>query len=434
MNRMKNHATHGSFARASAGLNRRGLLVGAAGGLCTLGGVASGNSTRVRTAGGGGHAGDEDAPVLVLIELIGGNDGLSTLVPWSDDRYHALRPKLRVPGDRVLKLDDRLGFHPRLPGLRDVFERGELAVVRGIGYPDPVYSHFKSFEIWHTANPAGRAAGDGWVARLRAVAWGEDPRPELVVHIGQNQPYSLYSPNQGVLSFESPEKFLWAGDGSARAAFQAASEAEPAPPPEGVPRRRDAVMSRLYRTLRHSGRTSARVIAAAQAYRPQVEYPAGPFGDSLRTIAALIEARAGARVLSCNLGDFDTHANQVRRHEALLRELDHGLTVLRADLAGRSSEANVVVAVVSEFGRRVAENHSGGTDHGAAGLAFLMGARVEGGLFGEQPDLGALDRDGNLVHTVDFRSLFATLVEGWFHVPAQSVLGEGHEPLPLLRS
>jgi uncharacterized protein (DUF1501 family) len=408
------------------GIDRRRLLAGGvAGGLLALPGRGWPSAVaRARLA-----AEDEEPPVLVVIELIGGNDGLSTLVPYTDDRYYALREELHIPADDVLRVDERLGFNPHLRGLRDVYEQGELAVVQGVGYPQPVYSHFKSFEIWHAASPAGRAAGDGWIARLRAAAWGDDPRPELVVHVGYNQPYSLHSPDYGVLSFESPEKYLWAGAGEARTSFREAAEVEPA---EGAPR--SAVLSRLYRTLRHSQRTSPEILAAASTYEPSVEYPGGMFVSSLQTIAALIEARVGARVFSCNLDGFDTHANQIRRHAQLMKELDHGLAAFRADLAGRSSAPRVVVAVVSEFGRRAAENHSEGTDHGAAGLTFLMGARVKGGLYGQQPALDGLDQDGNLVYNVDFRSVYATLIEDWFGVPQTRVLDGSFPKLPVLKA
>jgi uncharacterized protein (DUF1501 family) len=376
---------------------------------------------------------DGEPPILVLVELAGGNDGLNTLVPYADDAYYAQRPKLQVARDTVLPLSDELGLSPHLSRLRGIFDDGRMAVVRGVGYPNPVYSHFKSFEIWHTAHLDGRAAGDGWIARLRAAAWGRDPRPELVVHVGSDQPYSLHSSKHGVLSFEVPEKYLWVGESEGRRSYRAAgdmTETGNAAANEG----RNAVLSRLYRTLRQAQSTSPRILEATDADEPGVEYPAEPFARSLRTIAALIEARMGTRIFSVQLEGFDTHAAQIKRHAELLQTLDAGLSSFLTDLKGRSSSRNVLVAVVSEFGRRVKENHSRGTDHGSAGLSFLLGERVKGGLYGEQPSLTKLDEDGNLVFNTDFRSVYATLVEDWFGVPQREVLWEEHPRLPVLKA
>ena len=376
---------------------------------------------------------DGEPPILVLVELIGGNDGLSTLVPYRDDAYYASRPTEFVPREDVLPLNDDFGFHPSLPGLRRTFEAGRMAIVRGVGYPHPVYSHFKSFEIWHTARLEGRVSGDGWIGRLRESAWSADPRPELVVHVGYNQPYSLHCSHEGILSLEKPSTYVWAGDAEKRESYREAA-ADAVPEDEVTNGGRDGVLARLYRTLRHSQRTSPEILRAAQTYEPRVEYPAGDFGSSLRTIAALVESRIGARVYSTNLDGFDTHGNQKRRHAQLLEQLDLGLTAFLADLEGRSTQRNVLVMVFSEFGRRVEENFSKGTDHGAAGVSFLLGSRVEGGFYGEQPSLTEIDQDGNLVYNVDFRSLYATVLEDWLGVPQAGVLPAEFPTLPILKS
>lgn len=404
-------------------IDRRSLMVAGLGGALALPRTSSWAQ---------GSDEDGEAPVLVLIELVGGNDGLNTLVPYTDDRYYAHRPQLFVPRADVLPIDDHFGLHPRLPLLRQTFDAGRLAIVRGVGYPQPVYSHFKSFEIWHTASLSGRAAGDGWVARLRAAAWPADARPELIVSVG-SEPYSMHSSRFGQLAFEVPERYLWAGDGEGQRTYRAAADESMAgAAEEGAGS--DAVLARIYRTLRHAQRTSPQILEAASSYVPSAAYPEGPFGASLRTIASLIEARVGTRVFSAQLDGFDTHANQLRRHDELLVALDDGLSAFLADLAGRSTERNVLVAVISEFGRRVAENHSGGTDHGAAGLTLLLGARVKGGLYGSAPALEELDGDGNLVFTTDFRSVYATVIEDWFGVPQREVLEQEFPRLPVLAS
>jgi uncharacterized protein (DUF1501 family) len=410
-------------------IDRRSLMIG---GLSAAGGAMA--LPLVRAAPSCATGEDAEAPILVLIELVGGNDGLNTLVPYTDDRYYAHRRELFVPRQEVLALDDDFGLNPRLPLLRKAFDGGRLAILRGVGYPQPVYSHFKSFEIWHTASLAGRAAGDGWVGRLRAAAWRDDARPELTVSVG-SEPYSMQSSEFGRLAFEVPEKYLWAGDSEGRRSYRAAADDSlEGTEDASAGQESEAVLSRIYRTLRHSQRTSPRILEAASSYTPNAAYPAGPFGASLRTIAALIEARVGTRVFSAQLDGFDTHANQIRRHNELLVALDAGLSAFLADLAGRSTEKDVLVAVISEFGRRVEENHSGGTDHGAAGLSFLLGARVKGGLHGKAPSLEELDADGNLVFTTDFRSVYATVIEDWFGVPHRRVLEQEFPRLPVLAS
>jgi uncharacterized protein (DUF1501 family) len=376
---------------------------------------------------------DGEPPILVVIELIGGNDGLSTVVPYSNDAYYRNRPTEGIPAKDVLPLDDHFGLHPTLSGLRETFETERMAILQGVGYPSPVYSHFKSFEIWHTARLAGRSSGDGWLARLRAAAWPDDPRPELLTHVGLHQPYSVFSSDRAVLAFEAPSSFLWAGEAANRRSYEQAAR-EAAEDQVAMEEGQSGVLARMYRTLRHAQATSPRILEAADKYEPKVAYPAGKLGESLRTIAAMIEARIGTRIFNTALENFDTHGNQKRAHAALLRELDQNLTAFLADLEGRTTARNVLVMVVSEFGRRVKENHSKGTDHGAAGVSFLLGPRVKGGFYGAQPSLTELDQDGNLVFNTDFRSLYGTVIEDWFGLPQKAVLPDEFERLPVFKS
>jgi len=403
--------------------NRRRFL---AGGISLAAGAALARTAR-------GLAFDDEPRTLVLVQLTGGNDGLNTVVPYADDAYHAARRTLGLAPGAVLRLDERVGLHPSLAGLRRIYDAGELAVVQGVGYEDAVRSHFKSYEIWHTARSAGRASGDGWVARLVEAAWADAPG-ELVVHVGREAPYSVYSSTRPAVALDSPSAYRWFGDaGQSELGGCALDPAGAGGTPQPAPGR-DALLAKLRGVQRDARSSSARIQRAALDYRPSVEYPRnGRLGAALRDVAALIHGGLGTRVFSTAIGSFDTHANQESDHARLLAELDGALAAFQRDLAASAAGRRTLVMVFSEFGRRVAENGSRGTDHGKAGPMFLLGPAVEGGLHGAHPSLTDLD-DGDLAHTVDFRSVYATVIERWFGVPHETVLGARYETQPLLRA
>lgn len=387
---------------------------------CATDGVAS---TRERSALG-------SAKRLVLVELFGGNDGLETVIPYEEDEYHRNRPTTRISKKDVLPIDDYRGFHPAMSNLRKVWGDGRMAIVEGCGYPVPVLSHFKSFEIWHTCREIGRASGDGWVGRLRAEAWGDDCT-ETVVHIGSHLPYSLHSSDHAMLAFATPESYLFIGNERDESVY---AEAGKRGMGEGTRGGAGRALERLRRKLRDAQETSPRVIAAARGYKPRVEYPRDELGSSMRVVASMIEAGFDTRVFSVALGNFDTHGpSQKVKHRELLTSLDGAVTSFLADIAGTEAENDTVVLAYSEFGRRLAENASNGTDHGAAGPMFLFGKPVEGGLYGAHPSLTDLDADGNLKHNTDFRSVIGTVVHDWFGVEQTAVLPREYPILPLIR-
>ena len=411
-------------------IDRRGVLQS---GLALMGGaamlpVACATGAGARTREGSSLAG---AKRLVLVELFGGNDGLETVIPYEEDIYHNNRPTTRIPKKEVLPIDDYRGFHPAMPNLRRAWDEGRMAIVEGCGYPVPVLSHFKSFEIWHTCREIGRASGDGWVGRLRAEAWGDDDRTETVVHIGSHLPYSLHSSDHAMLAFEAPESYLFIGNERDESAYAEAGK-------PGMDRETSGgagrVLERLRRKLRDAQETSPRVIEAARRYEPRVEYPRDELGRSMRVVAAMIEAGFDTSVFSVALGNFDTHGPaQKVKHRELLASWDGAVSAFLADIAGTQTEEDTIVLAYSEFGRRLAENASNGTDHGAAGPMFLFGKPVEGGLYGAHPSLTDLDSDGNLKHNTDFRSVIGTVVQDWFGVEQAAVLPREFPPLPLLR-
>ncbi len=417
-------------------LDRRSLLAGglALGGAALLG---RGAEARVRMLGGLGDGTDaNEARTLVLLQLTGGNDGLSTIVPFGDDAYGRARTATRIAAQEVLGIDHYRGFHPALKGMRRHFDAGRVALVEGCGYPNPVRSHFKSYEIWHAASERGRALGRGWIGRLAETAWKATESPELVVHVGANAPFSVYTLARPPVIFQTPQSYRWAGtETEDLEAYRRAAEADARALEESRERQRKArsgsaeAIDRLRGVLSDANASSVRIRRAAATYRTETAYPEDDLGSALRIAAALIDARVGSRVISVGLPGFDSHNNQRPQHDDRMRRLDAALTAFLDDLQGRSSK--VLIVAFSEFGRRVQENGSRGTDHGTAGPMLVLGADVKGGVYGKHPALDELD-NGDLVFTTDFRSVYASVIERWFGADAAPVLGAGFATLPLV--
>jgi len=360
-------------------------------------------------------------------------------VPYGDDGYNAARTSTRLSGDAVSKIDEYRGLNSELKGLKRHYDAGRVAIVEGCGYPDPIRSHFKSYEVWHTASTRGRSAGEGWVGRLADVAWAKDETPELIVHVGGNAPYSVYSLTHPPVIFQTPQSYRWIGtDSDDLAAYRKASEEDSMRLDEKRKQKSkakqtgsEAAIERLRGVLSDANDSSSRIRRAAVAYQSSTKYPADELGESLRIVASMLDARVGSRVVSVELSGFDSHNNQRAQHDGRMRVLDGALTAFLDDLKGRSVENDVMVVVFSEFGRRVKENGSRGTDHGTAGPMLVLGSQVKGGLYGKHPSLTDLDT-GDLKFTTDFRSVYATAIERWLGADSTKVLGTKYPLLPLV--
>lgn len=350
--------------------------------------------------------------LLVLVELKGGNDGLNTVVPYADPEYYALRPRLAVPRDQVPQLDEKTGLHPSLAPLMAVWENRELAIVQGVGYPRANLSHFRSIEIWDTASASDEYLQAGWLAR--AFAQGGPPRSfaaDGVVVGGADM--GPFAGGARAVALTSTEQFLR----QARLAAPAGRAKNPA---------LDHIL-KVEQDIVHA----AAGLAGDHAFR--TDFPRSAFGNAMKTAAQVIAAKGRVAAVKIALNGFDTHSGQQGTHARLLGELAEGLAALRAALIELGRWNSTLVMTYAEFGRRPRENLSSGTDHGTASAHFLLGGRVKGGLYGLPPGLSRLDGNGNLPFAVDFRELYATVLEHWWGIDPASTLNGKFRRIDLLR-
>jgi uncharacterized protein (DUF1501 family) len=388
-------------------LTRRRFLI--ASGVVGAGALATGAAayTLTELLDTGGDR-DPDSSTLVLVTLYGGNDGLNTLIPYADPAYHDARPELSYSATEVKRLDDKLGLNPALGGLHDLYTRGRLAIVRGVGYPKPDRSHFRSMDIWQTAEP-DRPGTTGWLGRWLDAAGGD---PRLAVSFEPALPPLLAGAHSaGAAVPVSGRKARHGLRDDTMAAF-----ARPAPG-EPPARARAAACFADFRSVDKMV-TQVRDAAEAADGDPDGDQAAAtatggartPLEAQLDLVAQCVEAGVSTRAFSVSLGGFDTHADEKQLQAVLLGQVDRALSGFAERMARTEAGRRVVIAVYSEFGRRVRANASDGTDHGTASEVFLFGSGVRGGMYGEQPSLTDLD-DGDLKFTTDFRDVYATLLD-----------------------
>jgi len=397
-------------------LDRRGFLqqvaTGSAvlsfGGLVPLPLLASAEKTRAER-------------ILVVIELQGGNDGLNTVIPVADPLYRRRRPTLAIPQPDVLPVADGMGFHPALRGFADLLEAGQLAVVQQVGYPQPNRSHFESMDIWHTCLRKDQQRPDGWLGRWaeRLQGVGGDAG---ALHLGPEKlPFALMSRSVRVPSVRSLEEFRLRGaeDQTFREAVQSLAEAKRAEP--------DDLLNFVASSTASALTASERLATAAKVAATDVVWPQSGLAERLRTVSQLIRSGLQTSVYYVTLGGFDTHAQQPDAHRGLLRQLSEAVQALLSELRGSGDLQRTTVMAFSEFGRRVEENASEGTDHGTAGPMFLAGGSVRAGLHGKRPDLTNL-QDGDLQFSTDFREVYAALLERWLKVDSAEILHQRFSP------
>jgi uncharacterized protein (DUF1501 family) len=353
--------------------------------------------------------------VLVVIQMMGGNDGLNTVIPIADPAYRAARPRIGLTASETLPIDAQTALHPSLPHLHQYLDQGKLAIVQGVGYPQPDLSHFRSTDVWESG-VAEKVEDSGWLGRALDFLYRTHTEELHSISWGYDLPGAFRGDTVITPAVFDPDHFRFETDGQDDDAKQRAVRAMLTP--IGA-RERDFIASVGSVALADS----SAIQGALAAYSSTVVYPTGPLASWLRLTASAIFADVGPRIYWASQGDaYDTHASQRGVHDDLLKDLDACLDAFYEDLVLHGADQRVVVMTWSEFGRRVEDNDSGGTDHGTAAPIFVLGSRVRGGLFGAPPSLTDLDPDGNLKYSIDFRQVYASILANWIGADPRAVL------------
>jgi uncharacterized protein (DUF1501 family) len=366
---------------------------------------------------------DANDHILVVVEQNGGNDGLNTLIPFEDSLYYKNRPTLGIPADQVVRLSDQVALHPQMAALGELFKGGKAAVVQGAGYPDPDRSHFRSMEIWHTASVAKTPPPTGWLGRFLDSAEGAgDPAVIRGLSLSGGLPQAFQAGKAVVPVVSQLDALANANQDEQSKVFRRLSTS---------PENQGGALDFLRKQADATFRAADQLRQASAQYKSTVTYPASDLGSQLQRAAQILSADLGVRVVFVSQGGYDTHSDQAYAHGQLLLDLSDSLAAFQKDLAGLGFAERTATLVFSEFGRRVDENASQGTDHGAGSCLFVVGEKVKGGLFGTYPSLETLG-DGDLIFTTDFRSVYADLLGKWLGSPPDRVLEGKFEPVGIV--
>jgi uncharacterized protein (DUF1501 family) len=394
----------------------------------------------------------KDATILVVLQMAGGNDGLNTVVPYSNDFYHNARPKIGLSADKILKVSDDIGFHGALGGFKNLYDSGNLAVVQGVGYPNPNRSHFRSTEIWQTASDSDRIEKYGWLGRYFDNACsGADPT--VGVTIGNQLPEAFFAKSPKGICFNNPQNYRFMANGDAtEESYKKLNELEMSSPlpddgsgdaansggsiamlPAGMPMTGGRAVDFIERTALDAQVSSDEVRNIAARVQNKATYPNSPLANSLKLVAKLIGGGLPTRIYYVSQGGYDTHTNQLGSQQRLLQDLGDSTKAFVDDMKAQGNMQRVLVMTFSEFGRRVSENANGGTDHGAAAPMFIVGNKVKAGLLGQYPSLAPQDLfQGDIKYNVDFRSVYAGILENWLKTKSAPILGKQFAPLQIV--
>lgn len=388
----------------------------------------------IRTADAVEEDGKKTGRILVMLQMAGGNDGLNTIVPYSDDHYYQARPGIAVSPDEVLKLNDQLGMHPALGGLKELYDDGKLAIVQGVGYPNPNRSHFASMDIWHTADPAGRRH-TGWLGRYfdNRCQGADPPAPKSAIALMPETPLALSGAKFSPLAFQNEKQLVWGSKKTPAVVRKLFEQLNSGPSAVASPGQgKNEALHFVRRATLEARMGAADVLAAAKGKTRQVERRGkNSLQAQLALVLQMIKADFPTSVYYVSLGGFDTHSNQANRHRQLLTQLGGALQSFMAGLQRHKLAERVLVVSFSEFGRRVQQNSSGGTDHGTAAPMFIVGAKVDPGIRQPHPSLARLAQ-GDLIHGCDFRRIYAAVLRDWLGCKPQRVLGRQFSPLKIL--
>lgn len=358
---------------------------------------------------------------LVVIQLSGGNDGLNTVIPFANDLYYKARPTLAIAKPTVLRLDDECGLHPALTSLRSLYDQGHLSIINSVGYPNPNRSHFRSMDIWQTASSSEEYLSHGWIGRYLDAQCETCASPSNAVELDDSLSLAMKGHTVKGLAMSDIDKL----HKMAHARFienHLEHDYDHDHPS----------VAYLYKTLIETTSSVDAIYEKSRTYRSMTPYPQQPLGKKLKSIAELIIGGSPTSIYYVSLGGFDTHVSQPGTQQRLFTQISAGLDAFCKDLKDHNMFGDTTILIFSEFGRRVAENAGKGTDHGTANAVFLIGGSLKKpGRFNAMPDLSNLD-DGDLRFNVDFRDIYATILEKWLDTKPESVLGGSFNALPIL--
>ncbi|GAA4302202.1 DUF1501 domain-containing protein [Compostibacter hankyongensis] len=362
--------------------------------------------------------------VLVVVQLSGGNDGLNTVIPYRNDIYYKLRPALGIRRESALGLDDELGLHPALKGLKALYDDGALGVLNSVGYPNPDRSHFRSMDIWQTASDSKDIITTGWIGRYLDAQCNGCAHPTQALEMDDTLSLALKGTRLRGLTVPDPNR-LYASAHDRMFGAMAAQHRDGAGDGHGN-------VDYLYKTMTETMSSAAYIYKESKIYKSKAPYPDTAFGKGMKTIAEMILSGIDTRVYYISLGSFDTHVNQHPQQQRLFTQLGDTLQVFTSELKKNNRFNDVAVMTFSEFGRRVGQNASGGTDHGTANCMFLVsGGLKKKGVLNEVPDLHDLD-EGDLRYKVDFKNVYATLMRKWLDADDRNILGGRHSYLDFI--
>jgi uncharacterized protein (DUF1501 family) len=393
----------------------------------------------------------KDGTILVVLQMAGGNDGINTVVPYADDYYRKARPRIGLPADKILKLSDQIGLHPAMTGFKDLYDSGNLSVVQGVGYPNPNRSHFRSTEIWQTASDSDKYEKYGWIGRyFDNDCGGSDPA--VGVAIEEQVPQSFYAQKPKGICVTNPQNYRFMPGDHPRpgqqdmveVSYEKLNDIESTPAdsnsggsigmlPSAMPMTGGRAVDFIERTALDAQVSSDEIRSIAARVQNQSQYPGSQLGNSLKLVAKLIGGGLPTRIYYVSQGGYDTHTNQIATQQRLLGDLGDSVKAFVADMKAQGNMQRVLVMTFSEFGRRVSENANGGTDHGAAAPMFIVGNKVNAGLLGTYPSLAPQDLyQGDVKYNVDFRSVYAAVLENWLKTKSAPILGRQFQALPVV--
>ncbi len=352
--------------------------------------------------------------ILVIVQLTGGNDGLNTVVPFENDLYYNARPTIAIQKKETLKLTNQLGLNPAMIGFRNLYDAGKMCLINNVGYPDPDRSHFRSMDIWHTASNSNEYKTSGWLGRYLDEQCGDCNQPTQVLEIDDTLSLALKGYNVKGLAMKDAKRLY----GTTIDPFIHQLSKQPV---SGDHHHDNAAY--LYKTLAETVSSADYIYKTSKIFQSAAAYPNHQFGKSMKTISEFIISGINTKVYYVSLGSFDTHFNQQKRQGVLLQQLSETVEVFMNDIKKNGKADDVLLMTFSEFGRRVQENASNGTDHGTANQIFLFGNSLKkNGIYNAAPNLSDLD-DGDLKYTVDFKNVYATLLKKWLNTDEQKILG-----------